>query len=107
MAQPAAQPSRVDPVQVDPKHYTVELENDQVRVLRIRYGPHEKSPMHGHPALVGVLLTDHHSRFTYPDGRTEEIKGKAGQVLSMPAFEHAPENLSDQPFELIAIELKS
>ena len=29
---------QVDPVRVDPKHYSVELENDQVRVLRIKYG---------------------------------------------------------------------
>ena len=34
-----------DPVKVDPKHYKVELENAQVRVLRIHYGPHEKSVM--------------------------------------------------------------
>jgi hypothetical protein len=26
----------------------VEFENDQVRVLRITYGPHEKSVMHAH-----------------------------------------------------------
>ncbi|TMA64990.1 MAG: hypothetical protein E6J68_09630 [Deltaproteobacteria bacterium] len=32
-----------DPVQVDPKHYRVEFENAQVRVLHIQYGPHEKS----------------------------------------------------------------
>jgi hypothetical protein len=32
-----------DPVKVDAKHYTVEFENSQVRVLRIKYGPHEKS----------------------------------------------------------------
>jgi hypothetical protein len=38
-----------DPVHVDPRHYTVEFENDQVRGLRIRYGPHEKSVMHGIP----------------------------------------------------------
>jgi hypothetical protein len=36
-----------DPVKVDAKHYTVEVENDKVRVLRIRYGPREKSVMHG------------------------------------------------------------
>src|SRR5437588_5303128 len=30
-----------DPVRVDPKHYKVEFENDQVRVLRARYGPDE------------------------------------------------------------------
>jgi hypothetical protein len=27
-----------DAVQADPKHYTVEAEDDRVRVLRIRYG---------------------------------------------------------------------
>lgn len=38
----------LDPVKVDPKHYQVEFENDRVRVLRIRFGPHERSVMHGH-----------------------------------------------------------
>jgi hypothetical protein len=28
------------------------------RVLRIHYGPHEKSVMHYHPATVAVFLTD-------------------------------------------------
>jgi hypothetical protein len=60
--------------------------------------------MHGHPALVGVFLSDSRFRFTYPDGRTEEIVGKAGQIVSFPAFEHLPENRSDQPFEAIAVD---
>src|SRR6266478_9035403 len=68
--QPTAQPApaRTDPVRVDPKHYTVEIENEIVRVLRIKYGPREKSEMHGHPALVAIMITDCHARFTYPDG---------------------------------------
>ncbi len=99
-------PAAQDPVQVDPKHYKVEFENDRVRVLRINYGPGEKSVMHGHPALVGVFLTDGHFRFTYPDGKTEEIEGKAGQALFFDTFAHLPENLSDRPFEAIAVELK-
>jgi quercetin dioxygenase-like cupin family protein len=96
-----------DPVKVDARHYTVEVDNKQVRVLRIRYGPHEKSVMHGHPALVGVMLTDGHIRFTYPNGKSEDITAQAGQVLSFPAVEHLPENLSDQPFEAVAVELKA
>jgi uncharacterized RmlC-like cupin family protein len=95
-----------DPVQVDAKHYTIEVENEKVRVLRIKYGPHEKSTMHGHPSMVAVFLTDAQSRFTYPDGKVEEIDGKAGQVVYFDAFVHDPENLSDKPFEVIAIELK-
>jgi|SRR5262245_47170848 len=105
--QTGAKPGSTDPVVVDPKHYTVELENEKVRVLRIRYGPKEKSTMHSHPALVGVMLTDAHIRFSYPDGRTEEITGKPGLVVSFPAVDHLPENLSDQPLEVIAVELKS
>src|SRR4029078_3954504 len=34
-----------DPVTVDPKHYKVMLDNDQVRVLKIQYGAKEKSVM--------------------------------------------------------------
>jgi uncharacterized RmlC-like cupin family protein len=98
--------ARQDPINVDPKHYSVEAENEQVRVLRIKYGPREKSTMHGHPASVVVFLTDARFRFTYPDGKSEEITGKAGQVLYQDAFQHDPENLSDRPFEAILVELK-
>ncbi len=108
MAQAKAQKvAHADPVKVDSKHYTVEVENEKVRVLRIRYGPHEKSAMHGHPALVAIMMNDCHARFTYPDGKTEEINAKAGDVRYFPAFEHLPENLSDKPFEVIGVELKS
>jgi quercetin dioxygenase-like cupin family protein len=95
-----------DPTQVDSKHYTVEHENEQLRVLRVRYGPHEKSVMHSHPALVGVALTDAHVRFADPEGNTEEISLEAGESLVMPPTDHLPENLSDTPFEIVLVELK-
>src|SRR5882724_2702003 len=101
-----AKPSASDPVVVDSKHYKVELENERVRVLRIKYGPHEKSTMHSHPASIAVFVTDGHARFTYPDGKTEDVKAKTGQVMYFPPLEHLPENLSDKPFEVIGIELK-
>jgi quercetin dioxygenase-like cupin family protein len=96
-----------DPVRVDPQHYTVEFENDQVRVLRIRYGPHEKSVMHGHPASLAVFLADTRGKFTFPDGKTEEFTTKTGQSMFVPAGEHLPENLSDQPLEVVLVELKT
>ncbi len=101
MPQPAP-----DPVRVDPKHYKVEFENDRVRVLRIRYEPGEKSVMHSHPESISVFLTDANTKFTYPDGRSEDITGNAGSVIHMDAFEHDPSNTSDKPFEVIQIELK-
>ena len=101
------QEATTDAVQADPKHYKVEFENEKVRVLRITYGPNEKSEMHTHPPMVAIFLTDQHSRHSYPDGKSEELKGKAGEVQYMNAWEHNPENLSDKPFELIGVELKT
>jgi quercetin dioxygenase-like cupin family protein len=96
-----------DPVKVDPKHYKVEFENDQVRVLRITYGPHEKSVMHDHPAAQVIYLTDAHVKFGLPGGKSEEQQGKAGQTAWAPAGKHLPENLSDQRLEGILVELKA
>ena len=96
-----------DPVAVDPKHYSKELENDRVQVVRIRYGPRERSVMHEHPPGIVVFLTDAEFKFTYPDGRTENIHGKAGEFLSFEErWEHLPENLSDKGFEAVYIGLK-
>ena len=92
---------------MDRTHYKVEFENKQVRVLRINYGPHEKSVMHGHPATVAVFLSEGRARFTFPDGKTEERSWTAGQSLFIPAENHLPENLADKPLELVLIELKS
>jgi hypothetical protein len=57
--------------------------------------------------MVAIFLTDHHSRHTLPDRKSEELRGKSGEVRYMQAWGHNPENLSDKPFELIAVELKS
>jgi len=95
-----------DPVKVDSKHYKVEQENSQVRVLRIHYGAHEKSVMHEHPASVAVFLTDGDSKFTLPDGKTIESHFKPGQVMWEAAGKHLPENTGDKPFDLIVVELK-
>jgi quercetin dioxygenase-like cupin family protein len=95
-----------DAVKVDPKHYKVELENAQVRVLRVHYGPHEKSVMHSHPPTVAVFLTDGKIRFTYADGKTEDVMGKNGQAQYSPAQIHNPENTGDSAFEAIVVELK-
>jgi quercetin dioxygenase-like cupin family protein len=95
-----------DPVKVDSKHYKVEFENDQVRVVRVTYGPHEKSVMHEHPANVAVFLTDGKAKFTLPDGKTLEVPIKAGAVQWDGGGKHLPENIGDKAFELVVVELK-
>jgi quercetin dioxygenase-like cupin family protein len=98
--------SGADPVRVDSKHYKVIMENEKARVLRISYGPREKSVMHYHPESIAIMLKENHARFTLPDGKSEEIHAKAGDVQWIPAGDHLPENLTDQSLEVILIELK-
>ena len=103
-------PQRVsaqDPVKVDSKHYKVVFENDQVRVLRITYGPHEKSVMHAHPNAVAVYMTDQNVKFTTPDGKSQTLPGKTGDAIWTPAGDHLPENLSDKSMEVLLVELKA
>ena len=93
-------------IAADSRHYTVEHEDERVRVPRARYGPGERSVMHAHPARVAVMLTDGHVRFTLPDGPAQEVRATAGQVLAVPGGDHLPENLGAAPFEAVLIELK-
>lgn len=96
-----------DPVTVSHGAYQVEIENQWVRVLRVKIGPNEKEPMHRHPASVVVSLTDIHERVTGADGAVQEVTRKAGDVAYREAARHGEENLSDQPLEAVVIELKS
>ena len=95
-----------DAVKVDPKHYTVVSENDQVRILKVHYGPQEKSVMHSHPNLVAVFLNDSKGQFTFPDGKKQDITAKAGDAQYVAAVTHLPENTGDNGMDLILVELK-
>jgi quercetin dioxygenase-like cupin family protein len=95
-----------DPTVVDPDHYNVEFENDDVRVLRITYGPGEKSVMHTHPEAIVVLLTDGKMVMHLPDGEAVEYVDVARETSWTPAVKHMPENVSDTKMEAILIEMK-
>ena len=98
--------SAQDAAKVDPKHYTVVSENDQVRILKVHYGAHEKSVMHSHPATVAVFLTDAKGQFSYPDGKKDSFARKAGEAQYSAATTHLPENTGDSGMDLIVVELK-
>ena len=84
----------LDPATVDPQHYKVELENEQVRVLRIHYGAHEKGQTHEHILNRIVLYLN------------DQPGAKADDVRMAGAATHAEENASGQPADRIAVELK-
>ena len=93
---PSGAPSvtKLDPVVVDSEHYKVLLDNDQVRVLRVHYGPREKGQLHEHLLnRVVVYLNDQRG-------------AKADDVRMAGTATHTEENASDQAADRIAVELK-
>jgi hypothetical protein len=95
-----------DAVEADPAHYSVEFENDRVRIIRIKYGPGEKSVMHTHGPNVAVFLTGSTIRMTAPDGTHQDVPSKFGGTQWTDGEEHLPENLGDAPIEVVLVELK-
>jgi quercetin dioxygenase-like cupin family protein len=95
-----------DVILADPKHSSVEFENEQVRVIRYHFASGDKVPMHGHPDNVQIMLSDHKANVTTPDGKTTPTVGKAGEAHWRPAGQHSVENTGDKPFEGILVEMK-
>jgi quercetin dioxygenase-like cupin family protein len=106
LAVPGVWAQSLDPLVVDPQHYTLEVENQWVRVIREHMGPNETMPMHQHPApgSVIVFLTDRHNRLTSPEGVGQELRNRAGDLMWSAASTHRSENLNNAPFEAVQIE---
>jgi hypothetical protein len=43
---------------------------------------------------------------TTPDGKSEDVPGKAGAATWTPAGSHLPQNVGDKRFEVVLVELK-
>jgi quercetin dioxygenase-like cupin family protein len=85
-----------------PKH-KVELNNESVTVLRVQIAARQKIPMHELTPRVAVWLTDAYLKLTFPDGKTDELRVKAGETSWVPGGKHAGENLGDRPIEFIVV----
>jgi len=96
-----------DAVTADPEHYTVEFENDVIRIVRIKYGPGETSSMHTHDANCVVLLKAGEIRMELPDGSSSAGPATVpGEVACGDAVTHLPTNVGDTDTEAVLIEMK-
>lgn len=96
-----------DSAKVDPGHYKVLVDNGVIRVLKVSYGPGEKSPMHSHPDAMLVPLATGKARFTMPDGKTQDRELVAEIPDYTPAFTHAPANIGTGPIDALLVEIKA
>lgn len=95
-----------DPMVVAPTHYRLAFENDEVQVVNVHYGPHEKSKLHSHPGGVVVYISSGHLKFTDENGNVKEVRATPGESRFFPPFRHTVENLTDKPFDAVYIGLK-
>lgn len=84
---------------------TVEFENDRIKVTRIKTGKRGKAPPSSRHDRLIVYLQDGHVART-ENGRREEVRRKAGEVVWRPRSQHQIEHLKDGPHEVLIIELK-
>ncbi len=97
----------LDPPKIDPKQYHIEFENSQVRVVRVKFGPHDGAPTHEHQLnRVVVYLTEQNTRLTSPDGKVETSSHHPGEASWGGPTKHKEDNLLDAPFEAVIVELK-
>ena len=92
-----------DPVKVDPAHHKVEIDNSQVRVLRVTLGPNEKTTVAEHPASAAIFLTEGKQRVG-PGGNDTR---KPGDAVMLAAGKHVFENLGNARAEIVVIEFKT
>ena len=92
-----------DAVKADPKHYTVEFENDIVRVLRVKVGAGESAPAHRHDAYCAIEVSD--SSLREPNGPVSN--SKTGEVFCGDATSHSPTNVGKAVAESIVVEFKN
>ena len=92
-----------DAITADPKHYTVEFENDIVRVLRVRLNAGDSTPAHAHSAYCAIEISDS----SLKEGNGPISESKAGQVFCGDATSHAPKNVGKALAESIVVEFKN
>ena len=96
----------MDALKAAPESVNVLLENERVRVFEVKFKPGQKTVMHAHPDHVIYVIKDGKLKINLPDGSSNEISLKAGQVVWMKAGQHAVENLTKAEAKNLIVELK-
>ncbi len=96
----------MDALKAAPDVYSLLMENERVRVLNVKFKPGQKAVMHSHPDHLIYVLKDGKLKITMPEGPGNEVGLKAGQVIWMPAGQHAAENVGGTEANNLVVELK-
>ena len=95
-----------DPLVVGPNIYKLVFENDQVRVLDVHFKVGDKIAEHSHPNHFVYVLEAGTIKISHPDGTSQTIEGKVGDVVWVNAETHSAENIGTTAFHALVVELK-
>jgi hypothetical protein len=84
---------------------TVELENERVRVLRVKHAKGESHPVAARGDRLVIYLTDARIVRTV-EGKQETLTRKAGEVVWRDHSQHQVQNAAAGGHEVLIVELK-
>ena len=96
----------VDAARIAPDRCVIEIDNERMRVLRMKVPALNRVPIHGHRSGVIIALTELRLRLTAPDGAVIDVRLPAGDMRWIDAGIHAEENLGAAAAEYLFIESK-
>jgi hypothetical protein len=104
---PTIRYSALDPLKLDPAHYKVEIENNQVRVLRLHLKRGEKTPLYEEPfERLLVPLTAVRLKVIDPEGKTKNVAYKEAELQWLSPGKETDENIGAEPYEALIVEFK-
>jgi len=95
-----------DPLKVAPQAFKERLNNAHVQVLEYASKPGEKEAMHSHPDIMIYVIMGGKLRSTTPDGKSQVVEYKTGDVVWRPAVTHAIENVGTTELKALLVEVK-
>lgn len=96
-----------DPRAVDPAHFKLEIENNQVRVLRLHLEPGEKTALYDERLeRLLVPLSDARLKTAGADGSVKPTTYRRGEVQWLKPGTQRDENAGDARVEAILVEFK-
>ena len=98
--------SAQDPLKVAPNAFKERLNNAQVNVLEYMSKPGDKEPMHSHPDILIYVIQGGKLKSTTPDGKSQVVEYKTGDVVWRPALNHSIENVGTTELKALLVEVK-
>ena len=95
-----------DPLKVAPKAFKEKLNNAHVSVLEYSSKPGDKEAMHSHPAILIYVIHGGKLKSTSPDGKSQVVVYKTGDVLWREAITHSSENVGTTELKALLVEVK-